>query len=206
MEENKKKDFNLSFQYIGEDDNDNPISPDDNKMYEMLKDTLFTIDSDIKNTYSFNNNLSVLDIFDDIYSENPNMAISLYLKLLNSFKSKLDDNIISYYLVEPFQEVFEPTNSFNMFDFIRETKNTDAINILFGKVSYFSDILLENLLNSNSINDINFLKEVLININANKQININPESLNKSEIRYIILNNFKDEPEICKHIIETLKD
>lgn len=201
-----KKDFNLSFQYIGEDDNENPISPDDKMMYDKLKTALFEVDSDIKNIYSFNNNLSILDIFDDIYSENPNKAISVYLELLFSFREQLSDNVISYYLVEPFQEVFEPTDEFNIFDYIKDNKNKSIIKVMFNETSYFSDILLDNLLSSNAINDKAFLEEVLKNINQNKLINSNPESLNKSEIRYTFLNHFKDNQEICKLIIDNLKN
>lgn len=201
-----KKDFSLSFQYIGEDDNENPISPDDKMMYDKLKDALFNVDSDIKNIYSFNNNLSILDIFDDIYSENPNKAISVYLELLFSFREQLSDNVISYYLVEPFQEVFEPTDEFNIFDYIKDNKNKAIIKVMFNETSYFSDILLENLLSSKAINDKDFLEEILKNINQNKLINSNPESLNKSEIRYTFLNHFKDNQEICKLIIDSLKN
>ena len=206
MVEDNNKEVNLSFQYIGEDDNEEPISPDDKIMYDKLKDTLFEIDSDIKNIYSFNNNLSILDIFDDIYSENPNKAISVYLKLLNSFKEQLSDNVISYYLIEPFQGVFEPTDDFNLFDYINDQNVNAAIKTIFKETSYFSDILLENLLSSNAINNKDFLKNVLDNINQNELINSNPESLNKSEIRYTFLNHFKDNPDICKLIVDTLKN
>ncbi len=137
MVEDNNKEVNLSFQYIGEDDSEEPISPDDKVMYDKLKDTLFEIDSAIKNIYSFNNNLSILDIFDDIYSENPNKAISVYLKLFNSFKEQLSNNVISYYLIEPFQGVFEPSDEFNMFDYINDQNDNISIKTIFKEASYF---------------------------------------------------------------------
>lgn len=202
----ENKEVNLSFQYIGEDDGEDPISPDDKVMFSKLKDTLFDIAPDIKNIYSFNKNLSLLDIFDDIYSETPDKAISLYIKLLMFFRESLSDTITSYYLTEPFQEVFEPTDSFNMFDYIKENEDSKLLKVIFQETSYFSDILLENLIHSNTLNDINFFKTILEYINKNNHINNNPESLNKSEIRYICLNHFKDDQEICKLIIDNLKN
>ena len=190
---NTNKSFNLSFQYIGEDDNENPISPDDKKAYEFLLDSLYKSNPNLKNTYSFNKNLSILDIFDDIYSEDPKMAISVYINLVLYLREYLKDYTVAYYIIEPFQEVFEPTPDFNMFDYLYETNDYKYINYLFAESSYFSDVLLENILKSKCINDDIFLEKFLNAIYINDLMDNNPESLSKEEIKYLLINHFKKE-------------
>lgn len=184
-----KLSMKVNFQYIGDDTNQTPISPDFIVSNELLKYFDETY-NDISKNYSSNKDVSIYDILDDIYSEDQKKAIDIYFNFLEHFKNKLNNYSYAFYLTDPFFEVFESTGDFNIFDYMKDNFNFKAY--LFKESSYISEVLLDLLFSSKIINNLTYIESVVSLLKSNNNFSKNGESLTFNEIKSIFLKEFKN--------------
>lgn len=179
------KEIQITANYIGEDTEF--VSPPMDLICKDILNLIYQTYPEIKEEDSQNSNINVYDLLDDIAIQSSDLAIEIYEKILISFAENLKDFSAAYYLTEPFLEIFEDLESFDLLDYL--TKHDEIAELLFSESSYISDILMELLQKLVRNNDLVSLKKYINFLIRNRYFEDNPESLYLSDIVSELLKN-----------------
>lgn len=179
------KEIQITANYIGEDTEF--VSPPMDLICKDILNFIYQTYPEIKEEDSQNSNINVYDLLDDIAIQSSDLAIEIYEKILISFAENLKDFSAAYYLTEPFLEIFEDLESFDLLDYL--TKHDEIAELLFSESSYISDILMELLQKLVRNNDLVSLKKYINFLIRNRYFEDNPESLYLSDIVSELLKN-----------------
>ena len=179
------KEIQITANYIGEDTEF--VSPPMDLICKDILNFIYQTYPEIKEEDSQNSNINVYDLLDDIAIQSSDLAIEIYEKILISFAENLKDFSAAYYLTEPFLEIFEDLESFDLLDYL--TKHDEIAELLFSESSYISDILMELLQKLVRNNDLVSLKKYINFLIRNRYFKDNPESLYLSDIVSELLKN-----------------
>lgn len=179
------KEIQITANYIGEDTEF--VSPPMDLICKDILNFIYQTYPEIKEEDSQSSNINVYDLLDDIAIQSSDLAIEIYEKILISFAENLKDFSAAYYLTEPFLEIFEDLESFDLLDYL--TKHDEIAELLFSESSYISDILMELLQKLVRNNDLVSLKKYINFLIRNRYFEDNPESLYLSDIVSELLKN-----------------
>ena len=172
------KSVDIHFEYLGEDTQE--VLPQENPIVSTILEFVYTTYPNIYQTYMGNEKITVYDIMDELFHENPRNAADIYRTILENFAPYLKDKSDAYWLTEPFLEIFMENNNFSFFSYLIEYDSLAQLLLIHN--CFLPDCFIDMLCESIQKNNLELLKKYIGYIIRNNLFESNSECMNFDEI------------------------